>query len=449
MPVRPEPRRSADRLPPGIGRLLRALRGILALVLTGLAAVHATQILNFSQYYRGIGGAVSGAVLFLALAGLLFAPWPRVRWIAAWLGVLLALQCLLSPLVRDPDSIALEPNLHEVIDVQGDGMPGIQGVQRISTDAHGFRTTEPIDYDRPAPGLRIFTIGASTTEEIHHDDRRTWSHLLGERLEAELGRDVQVINTGVSGTRSPHHAATLERILPYHPDVAVFLMGVNDWNEQVRRLVALGPGLEPESPTVLELHRRLRALTLEESLLASSLARLGSLHLGASAEASRPRPERGEYYTRQNRSLERTRRVELRPERVDPIFAASLERIGRRCREAGIVCLFVTQPHGYRQETTEAFRERFWMTPPNVDYTLDLASLEHIASLYNRHLAEAGAELGVAVCDVAAGIDPSFRHLYDEVHLNLAGSERFAELLAPCVHDALAGSRRDAPERVP
>lgn len=436
----PEARRAATEIPASIRRGLWLLRGAFAVVLLGLAAVHVSQIVTFSQYYRRVGGAVAGAVLFSALAALLFASWPWVRVVSAWLGVLLALQCLLTPLVRDPDLIVLAPNLSETIDVQGDGMPGIQGVQRITTDARGFRTADSVDYEQPAPGLRIFTIGASTTEEIHHDDRHTWSHLLGEHLERDLGRDVQVVNTGVSGTRSPHHAATLAYVLPFHPDAVVFLMGINDWNEHIRRLALLGSELEPVGPGLLELHRRLRAFTLGESLLAISLDRLRSLRLGDVAEASRPRIERGEYYTRQNRSLERARRIRLRPQQVDPIFALSLERIAQLCREAAVRCVFVTQPHGYRQEATAELRARFWMTPPNVDYTLDLESLEYIANLYNQYLERVGAEHGIPVCDVAAGIEPSFRHLYDEVHLNLEGSRRFAELLAPCVREVLAVS---------
>jgi lysophospholipase L1-like esterase len=411
-------------------------------LLVGLALVHASQLVNYSQYYRGIAGALAGALAFLALAGGLFAPWRWARWTAGWAGGFLALQCLVTPLARDVDYIALAPSLVEVIDVRGDGMPGITGVQHVTTDGQGFRTNGPIDYGRPSDGLRIFTLGGSTTEEIHHDDRLTWSSLLGEMLRERLGRAVEVANTGVSGTRTPHHAATLEHILPFHPDVAIFLIGVNDWNEHVRRAVALGSERVPESFALLEAHRRLRAFTLGQSLLAVALARWKDLRLlGATAEAAAPRVERGEYYTRQNRSLERPRRVAFRPEKVDPIFDAYLRRIAATCRRAAIVCVFATQPHGYRPDTTTEYRARFWMTPPNADYTLDLASLEALADLYNGHVVATGRELGMPVCDVAGGIEPSFRHLYDEVHLNLAGSRRLAELLVPCVAAALAERR--------
>ena len=50
--------------------------------------------------------------------------------------------------------------VREVIDVRGDGMPGIQGIQRITTDARGYRVNRAIDYQHPA-GLRVFA-SAST-----------------------------------------------------------------------------------------------------------------------------------------------------------------------------------------------------------------------------------------------------------------------------------------------
>jgi lysophospholipase L1-like esterase len=432
-------------LPASAVRLLSGLRVSLALILLALGLVHATQLVSYSQYYRGVAGPLIGAVAFLAFAACLFAPWTWARWTAAWIGGLLALQCLLTPLVREVDFISLPPDVVETIDVRGDGMPGIAGIQRITTDDHGFRTNARIDYARPAAGLRVFTVGGSTTEEIHHDDHRTWSYLLGERLEQTLGRDVEVANTGVSGTRTPHHYATLEHILPFHPDVVIFLIGVNDWNEQVRRVESLGPDRSPESFAVLEAHRRLRALTLGESLLAVAIGRMkASRLLGSAAAAAAPRIERGEYYTRQNHSLERPRRIELRLHQVDPIFDAYLRRIAATCHGARILCVFVTQPNGYRSDTTAEYRARFWMTPPNADYTLDLASLEAVAGLYDRHVVQLGRDLGIPVCDVADGIEASFRHFYDEVHLNLEGSRRLADLLAPCVAEALASEARGA-----
>jgi hypothetical protein len=97
-------------------------------------------------------------------------------------------------------------------------VPGIEGVQRVTTDEKGFRVIPPVDYAAKR-GLRVFAIGGSTTEEIGLDDRATWTHLLQENLEERLGRDVEVINTGVAGIRARHHLATLREVLRYRPDL--------------------------------------------------------------------------------------------------------------------------------------------------------------------------------------------------------------------------------------
>ena len=114
----------------------------------------------------------------------------------------------------------------------------------------------------------------------------------------------------------------------------------------------------------------------------------------------------------------------------------------RRVRAANAPsrCIFITQPHGYGPAADAAYRASFWMTPAFADYTLDLDSLAHIAALYNRHLLVFGAAEGIPVCDAASQFEPSFRYFYDDLHLNAAGAEHMAEVLAPCVAAAL---RRD------
>ena len=113
--------------------------------------------------------------LFLLLAAALYAPAPGCAPSPAMSGSSCIAQAAGDAAACGRSTTStLQPNLVEVIDVQGDGMPGIEGVQRITTDALGYRVNRPIDYERPA-GLRVFAIGGSTTEDIHLDDHRTWT----------------------------------------------------------------------------------------------------------------------------------------------------------------------------------------------------------------------------------------------------------------------------------
>jgi hypothetical protein len=158
-----------------------------------------------------------------------------LRVYGLWFGIFLIAQYLLSPsLLGDARYyMTLHPSMNHVINVVGDAMPGIKGIQRITTDAMGFRVQPPVNYEQKR-GFRIFAIGASTTEQIALDDRSTWTHLLQEELVAKTGRAVEVINTGLSGTRALHHLVMLRHILDFAPDCALFLVGVNDWNKQIR-----------------------------------------------------------------------------------------------------------------------------------------------------------------------------------------------------------------------
>jgi hypothetical protein len=158
-----------------------------------------------------------------------------LRVYGLWFGIFLIAQYLLSPpLLGDARHyMTLRPNMNRTVDVVGNAIPGIQGIQRITTDAMGFRVRPPVDYEHKR-GFRIFAIGASTTEQIALDDRSTWTYLLQEKLVAETGRPVEVINTGLAGTRALHHLVMLRHILDYSPDCAMFLIGVNDWNKHIR-----------------------------------------------------------------------------------------------------------------------------------------------------------------------------------------------------------------------
>ena len=103
-----------------------------------------------------------------------FVPSRLLRVYGLWFGFFLLLQTFVTPLAG-PRYITLRPNLRRPIEVLGDAMPGISGVQTITTDKKGFRVTKDVDYETKPPGtLRIFAIGASTTAQIMLDDHRTW-----------------------------------------------------------------------------------------------------------------------------------------------------------------------------------------------------------------------------------------------------------------------------------
>jgi lysophospholipase L1-like esterase len=125
----------------------------------------------------------------------------------------------------------------------------------------------------------------------------------------------------------------------------------------------------------------------------------------------------------------------LMPDAVTDEYARNIEAIARRCDTADIDCVFVTQPTGYRTGASDDYRSGFWMTPPYENYSLTFDSMRHIAALYNDWLRAFGARENMPVCDATIWIEPSYRHLYDEVHFNVAGAKAMADGLARCLAD--------------
>jgi lysophospholipase L1-like esterase len=354
-------------------------------------------------------------------------PMPRLAVGALWVGSLMVAQTVVSRFYPEPAFRTLPPNLNRIVDVRG-GLPGLDGPQEVTTDRLGFRTTKPVDYRRDDT-FRVFAIGASTTAQVYLDDRRTWTHLLQERLDRAVEAEVEVINTGVSGLRAHHHLGTLERIRAYHPNLVIFLLGINDWNQDIENHF-----LQIESS-------KANAWLLKNTLA----ARLGRRikHWILSRPQTRPnvRVDHREFYGHTRGSLARSARLTYRPETVSDDYARDLEAIRDACQTAGVTCVFVTQPNGYQLGASEEYKDGMWMTPPHQSYTLDFDSMVNIAKVYNDHLIAFTRANGLALCDAAPEMEASYAFFYDDCHFNRAGAERFAELMFPCV---LEIARREA-----
>ena len=128
-----------------------------------------------------------------------------------------------------------QPNYEITKEYKGEFFKGMfSGKHFISSDEKGYRTNKKINYNKKNENIiRIFTIGASTTEEGSTDNNKTWSTLLGTKLSILTDKNVEVINAGMAGLRTEHHYFTLKRIKKYKPDLVIFLIGINDWNHHI------------------------------------------------------------------------------------------------------------------------------------------------------------------------------------------------------------------------
>jgi len=376
--------------------------------------------------------AIASLALFAAPLALQWTRWVMVRTYALWLAAFLVLQALLTPLLRG-NFITLTPQMQSTVDLRTADLPGMPpGLRHITTDERGFRVNPRVDY-RAKRGLRIFSIGGSTTEEIISDDESTWSHLLQEGI-AGRGKSAEVINTGVSGIRAANHLVTLKVIARLEPDLVIFLLGANDWIKHVKDRFE-----EPERNFRKPVSLRDSALgTVLDGAVISPLRR----RITGRTLSDRAHVVDGlEGLIFQRPSLQRPVTHTFRPTEVAADYAATLHEISRLCKESRLTCLFMTQPHAYSGTTPADLQAHFWMTPPWATYTLDFESMAHIASLYNELLKSFTAQEGHPLCDLAAGIEPLPRFFYDDMHFTDEGSRRIADLVLPCALKALEGKR--------
>lgn len=413
------PRAGAPSLP----RIARRVR-----IAVGAAIL--TYALGTEDWISPVWSTVAIVAYGLPLA-MQFLPVPLWRAYALWIGLFVVGQSLMSHSIRG-DYVALTPNMRRVIEVVPPSMPGFPpGTRVVSTDLRGYRVVPPLDYASRG-GLRVFAIGGSTTEDIYLDDRSTWTHQLQRALAVD-DPSVHVVNTGVSGLRAVNHVATLQAISGLQPDLVLILLGANDWNKQVK--------------DHFERHREnwrppvLRNTMLGKLFDTYALSPLRRWLTGRSWSDIRVVIE-DPATIYQGRQLELTRRATyvFRPLQVDPAYAANLNRLGSVCKERGLRCLFMTQPHAYHDETSPQLRERLWMTPPFADYSVDLASMAHVAMLYNEHLKAFAAAGGHTVCDVAVAIAPLAEYFLDDIHFTDAGAMALSAKLLPCVRQALANA---------
>lgn len=346
-----------------------------------------------------------------------------------WFGMLLIMQTAISPLIIDKYYKTLPRNVSIIIDIQGKAFRNIQGIQHLNTDWKGYRVTPSIEYESKK-GIRIIAIGGSTTADILLDDKHIWTYLLQEKLKIELGRPVEVINTGVSGVRAAHHLATFSRTLQYEPDFVLFLVGVNDWVRHIWKQFDFLPWL----------HDGIFGLVFEDTMLgvfSMSIYDRVKLTIAKTKEqfvkGQDIRLVTGELFGRKRGSLGRKTKFEYFPQDVSEEYKKYIMRISDLCDNANISCIFVTQPSGYHFDSEEKYKESFWLTPPDRSYTLTFKSMVAIADVYNKYLTKFGKKRGHKVCDIARFVPPSFESFYDDVHYNTRGAKKVAELISKCV----------------
>lgn len=383
---------------------------------------------------------------------------------------LLLINFLTTPLfyLSAPKFVTLKPNLKKTFIINSNVMPGFTGISNISTDQKGFRTNKVINYDFKDNNIyRIFTIGASTIEQIYLDDLKTTSALLEQFLQSKIqNKKIEVINTGVSGLRAQHHYETFLQIKKYSPDLVIFMMGINDMNADIISCINNQAKIKEESLEIIcpqkfiNLEQSLKitskypysttenSFAISQSIIWKSLKNLSiyiaytyknkkyfaNFLIGNKKNLNFIEYEDGSYYSQQNNSLTRQIKKRIKLNDISQQYKFYIDSIVKLCHyHKETKCLFVNQASAYKKNVTEDLKRLFWMTPPNQSYTLELENLILAMNFYNDWLITYSKKNKIDHCDIQESVPATVDYFYDDVHFNEKGAKEVALNIFKCL----------------
>ena len=348
-------------------------------------------------------------------------------------------------------------NYTEIIDYKSDFFDGMwEGKHTITTDHKGYRTNKKIEYlNKSKNSIRLFALGASTTEENGTDDNKTWTSLLTKDLSNYTTKEIELINMGLAGLRIHHHYVSLKNIKKFKPDIIVFLIGINDWNHHiVNKKSYIFPYFEIKyefnNSTLFkavnnikkQINRKLiknnkkEIEVVKNTLVPNELKKViidGKNHYFAENTDKRF----VDWLKPMSNSLNKKVKKRFKPNNVSEEYNYWINLIIKECKLNEYKCFFINQPTGYNINVTDKLKKRFWMTPPNQDFTLDLDSMIHISSVYNSYLEKIIKKNELNFCDLSSSIEPNTKYLIDDCHYTEKGSSIVSQVISKCLKKKL------------
>lgn len=304
-------------------------------------------------------------------------------------------------------------------------LPGISQGGVLSTNRWGLRG------DDPPPNwseyLTVVTVGGSTTANYYLDDSKTWSSVLQDELRA-VNPMVWVGNAGIPRHSADTHALFVKEVLSrINPDVALFLVGVNDMGPFLRGDAGGEERLEDSGP---------RPWLFSRSMILQLLYKIKKVNIdGAQVidTVSDP-PFRPESLTTGEMPLPE----DLHDLLSDPDFYRNrILRLITACREQGITPVFLTQPLLYEDnDYWRNFRESAALFQ-GTERPISAATYALMLQTLNSDLLLACAEQGAAVYDLASHVPHSELYFYDSMHMTEAGAALVGSLVGRFMADYL------------
>jgi lysophospholipase L1-like esterase len=327
------------------------------------------------------------------------------------------------------DKIVLPANQKQIITNRIN--PKLDPVIINTRNSLGFRGPELPD---KAAGqmLKIITIGGSTTECHFLSDGRTWPFLLEKKL-SDSFRNCWLNNAGMDGHSTFGHIVLLNgHVKRLRPDVAVFLTGINDVENEgptfhdklnTRGMVADWRHYIFENSEVLNL-----ILNLVRGWRAQKFNNTTNDLLVLDSLQQRPLPD----------SVIR-RRLSLQKPYLDA-YRARLIQLTDTCLAWHILPVLMTQPNQFGKGKDPDSGADLELYPVDrKDSAMNGKLIWLLLEQYNEVVREVCAEKEVPLIDLAGEMPKRSEYFYDMSHFTNQGAECVAALVAERLTPILRG----------
>ena len=306
---------------------------------------------------------------------------------------------------------------------------------KITTDSKGNRVNKTINYEKKlAETLRILAFGGSTTEQSGLENNLIWSNtLIGlvKDYRIQNKKNYEMINFGISGTRSIHHYFTFKRNLELNPDIVIFLLGVNDWNYHIININEkfIFPNLEiafdyrtsilhKVSSKLISLVKR-KVLTKKPPKI--NLKKKNSVN---------PVKDIIQKNIDLKNNIKNYTKLDLKE--VSPRYKYWLNKIIKTCEKHNIKCIFADQPSLYNISQKNN-KNKLWMNPPYKDYKISFKEMVETKDIYNLFLEKKIKEKNLKFCKLSDKIVSNEIFFVDDVHFTPKGSKAVAKNFFKCI----------------
>jgi lysophospholipase L1-like esterase len=292
---------------------------------------------------------------------------------------------------------------------------------RFDIDKNGFIVPSKI-YDRP--DKVIVFLGGSTTECMFVDPDHRFPYLVGKILGQETGEKINSYNGGMSGNNTLNAIDILiNKVIPLHPQVVVYMENINDlstllyegtyWNRHTAR-----------SP-LETLHRwKLVGKFLKEIFIPN----LNNAYKNMKQNLFRHQED--EF------AKARGKKLKVDQARLVHEFAMNLQTLVGICQAHEIVPVLMTQENRITDHPDPVVAA--YITRDSRSSGISYIEFKQLYDAFNDTIRQVGQQDHLLVIDLARQVPPDKKYLYDLVHLNDAGSQLAARLIAARLKGVIA-----------